>query len=396
MLNFEYQMPTRVIFGKGTESRVGPEIISRGGKRVLVHYGGESVKKTGLLDKILKSLDEVGLSYVLLGGVVPNPRLSKVREGIELCKREKVDFILAVGGGSVIDSAKAIGYGITNDGDVWDLYLRKKKPTNCAPIGVVLTISGAGSETSDGSVLTNEDGWLKRDVGSDFARPKFAIMNPELTYSLSPLQTATAGTDILMHAMERYFTTITDVELMDGFIESLMKTVMHNMRIVLKNPVDYAARAEIMWASSVCHNGLLTCGRKGDWACHALEHELSGMFDIAHGAGLAALWGSWARYVYKTDVARFAQFAVNVMNCVMNYHEPDKTAVEGIAAMEDYLSSIGMPTSLKDLGLNLSSEQIEELADKCSNCGLRTVGNFKQLDKNDMIKIYKMANHAPL
>ena len=391
MENFNFLMPTEIIFGKGTETKVGEEILNHKGKKVLVLFGGGSVKRSGLLDKVYDSLDKASLEYVSLGGVVPNPRLSKIREGIDLCLKENVDFILAVGGGSVIDSAKAIGYGITNEEDVWDFFLHKVEPKSCAPIGVVLTLSGAGSETSDGSVVTNEDGWLKRACGSNYARPRFAIMNPELTYSLSAYQTACGGTDILMHTMERYFTTVTNVELSDGFCESLMKTVMHNLRIVLKNPEDYDACAEIMWAGSLSHNGLLSCGRIGDWATHELEHELSGKFDVTHGAGLAAVWGSWARYVLKTDVARFAQFAVNVMGCTMDYHDPEKTAYEGIEALESYFRSIGMPVSIKELGLELNQKQIEELADSASNQGQSTIGEFMKLHKEDIVKIYSMA-----
>jgi alcohol dehydrogenase YqhD (iron-dependent ADH family) len=391
MLNFEYRLPTRIVFGKGMEEQAGEEIKKSGGTKVLVHYGGHSAEKTGLLAKVCRILEESQLPYVLLGGVKPNPRLSKIYEGIALAKKENVDFILAVGGGSVIDSAKGIGYGVANEGDVWDFYIRKKAPKACVPVGVILTIAASGSETSDGSVVTNENGNLKRDVGSDYARPKFAIMNPELTYSLPEYQTASGSTDILMHAMERYFTTVKNVELIDGFLESLMKTVMHNVRIVLENPCDYNARAELMLAGSFCHNGLLTCGRKGDWASHAIEHELGGMFDVAHGAGLAAVWGSWARYVYFADVMRFAQFAVNVMGCVMDYQNPEKTALEGICAMERFFTSIHMPTSISQMGIILSDEQIECLAEKCTDGGSKNIGAFCRLGKEDIRKIYTMA-----
>ena len=391
MLNFEYALPTRILFGRGMENRVGEEIRKRNGSRVLLHYGGESAVKSGLLDRVCRCLEASGLSYVLAGGVQPNPRLSKVEEGIRLAKEEKVDFILAVGGGSVIDSAKGIGYGIANEGDVWDFYSRKRIPEACAPVGVILTIAASGSETSDGSVVTNDRNKLKRDVGSDYARPQFAILNPELTLSLPEYQTSCGTTDILMHAMERYFTTVHNVELVDGFLESLMKTVMHNFRIVLEKPGDYDARAELMLAGSFCHNGLLTCGRKGDWASHALEHELGGMYDVAHGAGLAAVWGSWARYVYQTDVMRFAQFAVNVMGCVMDYAHPEKTALEGIAALERFLASTGMPISVRELGYKLSDNDIFSLADNCTDHGTKMIGAFRRLDYKDVTNIYKMA-----
>lgn len=391
MLNFEYALPTRILFGRGMENRVGEEIRKRNGSRVLLHYGGESAVKSGLLDRVCRCLEASGLSYVLAGGVQPNPRLSKVEEGIRLAKEEKVDFILAVGGGSVIDSAKGIGYGIANEGDVWDFYSRKRIPEGCAPVGVILTIAASGSETSDGSVVTNDRNKLKRDVGSDYARPQFAILNPELTFSLPEYQTSCGTTDILMHAMERYFTTVHNVELVDGFLESLMKTVMHNFRIVLEKPGDYDARAELMLAGSFCHNGLLTCGRKGDWASHALEHELGGMYDVAHGAGLAAVWGSWARYVYQTDVMRFAQFAVNVMGCVMDYAHPEKTALEGIAALERFLASTGMPISVRELGYKLTDTDIFSLADNCTDHGTKMIGAFRRLDYKDVTNIYKMA-----
>ena len=391
MLNFEYALPTRILFGRGMENRVGEEIMKQNGSKVLLHYGGESAVKSGLLDRVCRCLEASGLSYVLAGGVQPNPRLSKVEEGIRLAKEEKVDFILAVGGGSVIDSAKGIGYGIANEGDVWDFYSRKRIPEACAPVGVILTIAASGSETSDGSVVTNDRNKLKRDVGSDYARPQFAILNPELTFSLPEYQTSCGTTDILMHAMERYFTTVHNVELVDGFLESLMKTVMHNFRIVLEKPGDYDARAELMLAGSFCHNGLLTCGRKGDWASHALEHELGGMYDVAHGAGLAAVWGSWARYVYQTDVMRFAQFAVNVMGCVMDYAHPEKTALEGIAALERFLASTGMPISVRELGYKLTDNDIFSLADNCTDHGTKMIGAFRRLDYKDVTNIYKMA-----
>ena len=391
MLNFEYALPTRILFGRGMENRVGEEIRKQNGSKVLLHYGGESAVKSGLLDRVCRCLEASGLSYVLAGGVQPNPRLSKVEEGIRLAKEEKVDFILAVGGGSVIDSAKGIGYGIANEGDVWDFYSRKRIPEACAPVGVILTIAASGSETSDGSVVTNDRNKLKRDVGSDYARPQFAILNPELTFSLPEYQTSCGTTDILMHAMERYFTTVHNVELVDGFLESLMKTVMHNFGIVLEKPGDYDARAELMLAGSFCHNGLLTCGRKGDWASHALEHELGGMYDVAHGAGLAAVWGSWARYVYQTDVMRFAQFAVNVMGCVMDYAHPEKTALEGIAALERFLASTGMPISVRELGYKLTDNDIFSLADNCTDHGTKMIGAFRRLDYKDVTNIYKMA-----
>ncbi len=391
MKNFEYYAPTKVIFGKDAQMQTGSLIQALNCKKVLVHFGGGSAKKSGLLDNVLASLTAAGIDYVTLGGVVPNPRLSKVYEGIELCKKEKVDFILAVGGGSVIDSAKAIGYGITNDCDVWDLYDGKAQATACLPIGVILTISAAGSEMSNSSVITKEEGGLKRGCNTDYARCKFAIMNPELTYTLPQYQTESGCTDILMHTMERYFTMERSMEVTDSISEGLMRTVIRNAKILMKEPQNYDARAEIMWAGSLSHNGLTGCGSVGDWACHQLEHELGGMFDVAHGAGLSAVWGSWARYVYKTNAMRFAQFAVNVLGMLNDFSNPEKTALEGINAMEDFYRFIGMPTSIREMGVELTDEQIHELAYKCSFKNTRTIGNFQILNMEDIGKIYSMA-----
>ena len=391
MLNFEYYTPTKVVFGKDTEKQAGELVKAFGGTKVLVHFGGQSAKKSGLLDRICNSLEEAGLSYVTLGGVVPNPHLSKVYEGIELCKKEGVDFILAVGGGSVIDSGKAIGYGVANEGDVWDFYAKKRTAKACLPIGAVLTIAAAGSEMSNSSVITNEDGWLKRGYNDDVCRCKFAVMNPELTYTLPAYQTASGCVDILMHTMERYFTKAENTMLTDSVAEGLMRTVIYNAKVLAEDPENYDARAQVMWAGSLSHNGLTGCGTEGDWASHQLEHELGGMFDVAHGAGLAAVWGSWARYVYKEKPARFAQFAANVFNIPWNSSNLEQMALYGIQAMEAFYRSIHMPTSLAELGVNPTEEQIQELAKKCSFMGKRTVGTFKVLQIPDMEAIYKMA-----
>lgn len=391
MNNFQFYTPTKVVFGKDTEKRAGELIKEQKGSRVLVHYGTGSVKKSGLLDKVYASLDGAGISYVSLGGAVPNPRLSLVYEGIELCKKEGVDFILAVGGGSAIDSAKAIALGTKYEGDVWDLYLKKASAGDAIPLGVILTIAATGSEMSDSTVITNEEGWLKRGLHSDLVRPHFAIMNPELTYTLPEYQTMSGCTDILMHTMERYFSHEMDTDLVDGMAESLLKSVMRAAKVLLKDPKNYNARAEILWAGSLSHNGLTGCGRAGDWACHQLEHELGGMFDVAHGAGLAAVWGSWARYVYKDDVARFAKFAVNVMGIAYDYADPEKTVLLGIEAMENFFRSIHMPVSISELGVELTEKQIDELAYKCTYMGQRTIGGIKKLGKEDIVKIYEMA-----
>ncbi|MCI5623507.1 butanol dehydrogenase [Anaerostipes sp. 494a] len=392
MLNFQYYTPTKVIFGKDSEKEVGALIKEQGCKKVLVHYGGQSAKKSGLLDRIFKALEVEGVDYVSLGGVVPNPRLSKVYEGIELCKEEDVDFILAVGGGSVIDSAKAIGYGMANQFcDVWDLYTGKEQPTGCMPIGAVLTIAAAGSEMSNSSVITNEDGWYKKALDIDYGRCKFAVMNPELTYTLPEYQTESGCTDIMMHTMERYFVVEDTMDLTDSFAEDVMKNVMVNAKILLDDPKNYDARAEIMWAGSVSHNGLTGCGTNGgDWATHLIEHELGGMFDVAHGAGLAAVWGSWARYVMDEKPERFAKFAKNVMG-VEDQGDVKKTALAGIEAVEDFYHSINMPVNMKELGIEPTDEQIEEMAMKATNENTVELGAFKKLKAEDLVKIYTAA-----
>lgn len=393
MRSFEYFAPTKVIFGKDSHLQIGDILKKENCHKVLIHYGGKSAVASGLIDEVSGCLTDAGIDFVTLGGVVPNPRLSKVREGIELCKKENVDFILAVGGGSVIDSAKAIGYGVANPWtDVWNFYLKTEVPTACLPIGVIPTIAASGSEMSNSSVITNEDGWLKRGAAKcDLCRPKFALMNPKLTYSLPQYQTESGCVDILMHTMERYFVNIETMEITDSISESLMQTVIYNARILMREPDNYTARAEIMWAGSLSHNGLTGCGTGGgDWACHQLEHELGGLYDVTHGAGLAAIWGSWARYVYDVNPERFAQFATNVFDipCGLDF---EKTALAGIEAMEDFFRSIKMPVSLHELGLDLDDQQIHELAFKCSYEDTRTIGVFKQLNMKDMEKLYTMA-----
>lgn len=391
MKNFNYYAPTNVLFGKGTENEVGALIKNEGCKKVLIHYGGGSVIRSGLMDKITTCLDENNIEYVMLGGVVPNPRLSLVYDGIELAKKEKVDFILAVGGGSVIDSAKAIGYGVSNGGDVWDFYNFKRKATKCLPIGVVLTIAATGSEMSYSSVITNEDGWIKRGYSNNLGRPKFAVMNPELTMTLPHYQTACGVVDIMMHTMERYFAFDGNMALTDGIAECLIKTVMQSAKVLEENPNDYNARAEIMWAGSLSHNGLTSCGGDGgDWMPHKMEHEIGGIFDVAHGAGLAAIWGSWARYVYKNCPKRFEKFAVNVMD-VQPQKNDDKTAILGIEKMEQFFKEIGMPTSIKELGINPSDDDLKLMAKKCAITAGEPAGSAKKLYKEDFYNIYKLA-----
>ena len=390
MQNFVYYTPTKVVFGKGTEEQTGALVREQGCSRALVVYGSGSAVKSGLLGRVLASLDGAGTAHAELGGVVPNPRLSKVREGIKLAKEFKADFVLAVGGGSVIDTCKAIGYGLAYEGDVWNFYCGKAVPAATYPVGSVLTIAAAGSEMSDSSVITNEEGGLKRGCNSDVCRPRFAVMDPELTYTLPAYQTASGATDIMMHTMERYFTTIPDLELTDELAEGLMRRVMACAHILKDDPRDYAARADLMWASSLSHNGLTGCGGVKDFACHQLEHELGGMFDCAHGAGLAAIWPTWARYVLDTKSQRFAKFAVRVMG-VEPGADDAATAERGIRAVEDFYRSIKMPTSIRELGIELTDAQIDELALKCTFFGKRQIGNFRKLGGEDIKKIYREA-----
>lgn len=392
MKDFNYYAPTQVVFGRNAESQVGELIKKYGGTKVLLHYGGESAVKSGLLGEIEGYLKAANIEYITLGGVVPNPRLSLVRKGLDMCRKSGIDFILAIGGGSVIDSSKAISSGMFYDGDVWDLYLKKDVATRYLPIGCVLTIPAAGSEMSDGSVITNEEGGLKKDYCTDAFRCKFAIMNPERTFTLPAWQTACGIVDIMMHTMERYFSKHDDMETTNAVAEAVMRTVKEYAPKVLAAPDNYEYRAQIMWAGSLAHNGLTGCGTTGDWATHMIEHELSGMFDVSHGAGLAAVWGSWARYTCNENISRFARFAVNVMGVTNNFRSLEETAEEGIKALETFFRSIGMPTDIKTLiGKEISDAEIEEMADKCTDNNTHTVGSLKHLNRNDIINIYKMA-----
>ena len=394
MKDFTYYAPTRIVFGKESEEKLPQLIRQYGGKKVLVHYGGGSAKRSGLLDKVFTMLDDAGIAYVALGGVVPNPVLSLVKEGIDLCHKEQVDFILAVGGGSVIDSSKAIGYGVGYEGDVWDFWDGKAVPQSCLPIGVVLTIPAAGSEMSSSCVITNEEGMLKRGVNSDLCRCKFAIMNPERTYTLPKFQTAAGATDIMMHTMERYFSKYEDAMLTDAIAEALLRTVKTATLTALQNPEDYCSRAAIMWAGSLSHNDLTECGTEKDFACHKLEHELSGLFGVTHGAGLAAIWGSWARYVMNRHIDRFVKFAIEVMGVPMDHIEkPLATATTGVRNLENFFHEIGMPTNIPELiGREATEEEIRTLVDKCSRGGTITIGAMEVLKADDMTAIYQMAN----
>jgi len=392
MRDFVYYAPTEVVFGKESEEQVAGLVKKYGGHKVLVHYGGRSAKKSGLLDKIFALLRQGGVDFVELGGVVPNPRLSLVQKGIDLCRKEKVDFLLAVGGGSVIDSCKAIACGVPFDGNVWDIYRGKAEPASYLPVASVLTIPAAGSEMSDASVITNEDGDVKVGYSNPMSRPKFAIMNPVRTFTLPPYQTAAGVTDMMMHTMERYFSPEDDMDLTDALAEAVLRSMKENVFKVLADPEDYRARAQIMWGGSVAHNDLTGCGMTGDWATHQLEHELSGMFDVTHGAGLAAIWPSWARYVLKVNVSRFVRFAVNVMDVPNDFTDPMGTALRGIEAMERFYHSIGMPINIHELiGRDITDDEICEMVRKCSRDGTLPQGTFKVLYPEDMEAIYRMA-----
>lgn len=391
MQNFKFYAPTKVYFGKNEEKNVGKIIKSYHPKKVLIHYGGKSAIQSGLLDRVKSALDLENIAYCLCGGVVANPVLSKVYEGIETCKNEGVDFILAVGGGSVLDSAKAIAYGVYNEGDVWDYYARKKKVQGALPMGCILTLAATGSEMSNSSVITNEDGNLKRGLSSDYGRFQFAILNPDLTKTVPYYPTMCGCTDIIMHTLERYFTPYNTLDLTDQMAESVIRTVIKNAPILKENLEDEQARAEILWAGTVSHNDMTGDRTLGDWACHQLEHELSGMFNVAHGAGLAAIWDSWARYVYMENPNRFAKLGHRVFG--LDGTDPLDCALRTIEKMEDFFKSIDMPVSIQELlNRKCTEQELYELTYKCSFEQTRTIGKFKVLDENDMLHIYTIAN----
>lgn len=408
MFNFEYTTPTRVFFGKGTEEMVGKLLREYGATNVLIHYGSGSCVRSGLLDRVIKSVEDAGIAHSELGGVRPNPRLSKVREGIALGRKQQIDFILAIGGGSAIDSAKAISYGLAEpDKDVWELFEKKRKAKAVLPVASILTIAASGSETSNSCVITSDETDEKRSYNDNIARPKFAIMDPLLTMTLPDYLTQAGCSDIMMHTLERYFTQGGNMELTDEIAEGLLRTVMKYALVLKDDPGNYDARAEVMWAGSLSHNGLTGCGNDGgDFACHGLEHELGAMFDVNHGAGLTALWPTWARYVYKDCLPRFVKFAVNVMgidpevcsetqgtgastDCHLSNDEI--VALKGIDALESFFREIGMPVRIRELGIDPSEEQIRAMAAHCAyvNGGCR--GSAKALYENDMAEIYRRA-----
>lgn len=394
MNNFEYCVPTKVIFGRDTQKRAGEIIREYGFRKVMIHYGGGSVKRSGLLDQVTASLEEAGIESILFGGVQPNPTLSKALEGMEICRRENVDFILAVGGGSVIDSAKCIADGTPNpEIDPWKYFKKEAVPPKALPHGNILTLSASGSETSQSCVITNEENGLKRGFNCPTHRPLFAVCNPELTFTVNRFQTGGGTVDILMHTLERYLGgTTKDTALTDRIAEGLMKAVIEAGTAVDLNPEDYEARATLMWAGSLSHNDLTGLGREVMMTVHQLEHELSGKYpEVAHGAGLSALFCSWARYVCGDDPMRFAQLAVRVWDVEMNFENPLKTALDGIQRMEDYFKSLNMPVRLTELEADVKEEDFDEMAEKCTNFGRRVLPGIRELGKHEMMDIYRMA-----
>ena len=393
MKNFTYYAPTRVMFGKGTEEKLGEVVSGYGFHKVLIHFGGGSVKRSGLLERLEKSLAAAGVEYVEFGGVQPNPKLSLARKAIQVCVQEQADLVLAVGGGSVIDSAKCVAAGAADPSvDPWEYLSRVKTVDKSLPVGVVLTIAASGSEMSSSCVITKEEGGLKRSFNSDLSRPLFAIMNPELTYSVSKFQTGCGTVDIMMHTLERYFGTDGEAPLTDRLAEGLLKEVIEAGRIADREPENYEARAALMWAGSLSHNSLTGLGRDYFMTAHQIEHELSGMFDqVAHGAGLSVLFPAWCRYIYKYAIPRCCQYAVRVWNLDMNYEHPERTAMAGIQATEEYFRSLGMPTHMGELGIALTDAQIEELAEKATFFGTRIMPDYISIGKKEIIEILREA-----
>ena len=386
MENFIFKNETKIIFGKGTENTVGKEILKYG-KKVMFHYGGGSIKKSGLYEKIMKSLNESGLTVFELGGVKPNPLLGLVREGIKICRENDIDFILSAGGGSVIDSAKTIAMGVNYEGDIWDFFEGRAKLESAIPTGVILTIPAAGSESSVVTVITNEEGLIKRGFHSSMLLPKFAILNPELTFTLPVFQIACGAADILAHTFERYFTQSKNVDLTDRMCEGLMKSVIFNSKIAINSKDNYDAMAELMWASTIAHNGILGTGRTEDWASHKFGHELSALYGITHGASLAVMFPAWMKYVYKYNIERFAQFAVRVFNIDADFNDKERLALAGIKELENFFKEIGLPTTLKEL--SVPSDNFELMASKAVVRG--TIGNFVKINKEDAVKIFELA-----
>lgn len=388
MKNFVFKNATEIIFGRNSERFIGSKVKNYADK-ILFCYGGGSIKKSGLYDKVVESLKQNEVEFVELSGIKPNPRLSPVREGIKLCRENNIKFILSVGGGSAADTAKAIAMGVPYEGDVWDFFLGKARVKEALPVGVIITLPATGTEASNNSVIMNEEGWFKKGIATGHIRPAFSIMNPEHTFTLPAYQTACGAADIMSHIMERYFTNVKNVDFTDRLCEAAMKTIINNIEIVLKDPENYDARAEIMWTGTIAHNDLLSTGRVGDWASHGIEHELSGHNDIAHGAGLAIVFPAWMKYVYTHDINRFVQFAVRVWNVELSYASYENIALEGIKRTKEFFQKIGLPVTLKEG--NIDQGKIEEMADKCTEGGTQTVGQFVKLNKEDVINILNSA-----
>lgn len=390
MLNFDFYAPARILFGKGEEKRIG-DLLKPHATKVLLHYGGGSIKKSGLYDTVISSLKASGLPFVELGGVKPNPRLSLVHEGIALCKNENVDFVLAVGGGSVIDSAKAIAMGVYYDGDIWEVYEQDKPIERALPVATILTIPAAGSESSGDTVITNEEKQLKYGYGSPRLRPLLSIINPELFFMLPKNQLSNGVADMMSHVFERYFTNTMHTDLTDGLCETVLKTLMKNALLANKDMQDYDAWAELGFAGTVAHNGLVGMGRQQDWACHGMEHELSAIYDVAHGAGLAVLTPGWMQYVYKDNINMFVQFAVNVMGVEGSYRNPDAIVQEGIARLREFFAKMGLSATLS--GLGIGEDKLEEMAKKATGEAFgeeAPIGGLKKLYWQDVLAIYKL------
>ncbi len=391
MQNFDFYAPARILFGKGFEKQVG-ELLKPHAKKVLLHYGGGSIKKSGLYDTVTASLNSAGVAYAELGGVQPNPRLALVHEGIALCKQEGVDLILAVGGGSVIDSAKAIAMGVYYDGDIWDVYENGTPIERALPVATVLTIPAAGSESSGDTVITNEEKQLKYGYGSPKLRPLLSVMNPELFFTLPKEQLGFGVADIMSHVFERYFTNTTHTDLTDGLCETVLKTVIKNAPLALDDPQNYEAWCEIGFGGTVAHNGLVGMGRAQDWACHNMEHELSAIYDVAHGAGLAVLTPAWMRYVYKDNVPMFVQFASNVMGVEGGFRNPEAMILEGIDRLCVFFRRMGLPVTLSELGIG--GDKLELMAKKATGAAFgdeAPIGGLKKLLWQDVLAIYKLA-----
>ncbi|MDD4096757.1 MAG: iron-containing alcohol dehydrogenase [Oscillospiraceae bacterium] len=387
MDNFQFHSPTRFVFGKDTEQQVGSLVNQYGGKKILIHYGGGSVVRSGLLDRVRQSLQAAGLTYIELSGVKPNPEDTLVYEGIKLCRKENVDFILAVGGGSVIDSSKAIGLGVCYDGDFWDFYAGSAQAEKTLPVATILTIAAAGSEGSESSVITKTDGMYKRGYSDDLIRPVFSILNPALTQTLPAYQTAAGAADIMAHIFERYFTNTRNVETTDRLCEGLLLSILREVPKVLADPDDYDARANIMWAGTVAHNNIVGVGREQDWCSHGLEHELSALYGVTHGAGLAVVFPAWMKYTMSHDVMRFAQLAVRVFGCEMDFFNPERTALKGIMRLEQFWRACGLPIRMEEIGGK--KEDIPYLVEHLQLKG-GTSGNFVPVGEEQAAGIYEM------